>query len=123
MQDRVMFEYEAFPALFQRRHGCDAQAADLVAPEWTCALTESNMQKENNQCEQPGDRELTWPQHTSTPKKFNVHRCAYRQEDDSLSNAAGARYGIHRSSAMNSFLLPIFNFYFLRAIASAGRSL
>jgi hypothetical protein len=34
------------------------KAANFVAPQWTCVLTESNMQKENKQGEQPGDPEL-----------------------------------------------------------------
>ncbi len=58
MDNGLIFESEQIPTLFQRRHCCDIEAANFVAPQWTCVLTESNMQKENKQGEQPGDPEL-----------------------------------------------------------------
>jgi len=49
------------------------EAANFVPPERTCGLTESNMGKENKQCEQPGDCELAPSKHTSTWRKFYAH--------------------------------------------------
>ena len=50
---RVDFRKRADPTLFQRRHCCGIEAANFVSPQWTCVLTESNMQKENKQVSNP----------------------------------------------------------------------